>query len=179
MGAWVDGNAAGIRNYLYSTSMTTNPQTYKSVELYQRVHPIGNIWASMLYEVLWALISKYGKNDGDKPEFNRGVPTDGTFTPTTNHFFRHSATPPPLKHALTFTGKYLAMKLVMDGMALQPCNPNFVQARDAIIDADWALTGGANACELWTAFAKRGLGEGARYIATGRTDSFKIPNDAC
>ena len=49
MGAWVNGNTAGIRNYLYSTSMTTNPQTYKSVELYSRVHPIGNIWASMLY----------------------------------------------------------------------------------------------------------------------------------
>jgi hypothetical protein len=93
MGAWVDGNPAGIRNYLYSTSMTTNPQTYKSVELYQRVHPIGNIWASILYEVLWALIGKYGKNDGDKPEFNRGVPTDGTFTPTTKHFFRHTTTP--------------------------------------------------------------------------------------
>jgi extracellular elastinolytic metalloproteinase len=153
MGAWVNGNTAGIRNYLYSTSMTTNPQTYKSVELYSRVHPIGNIWASMLYEVLWNLIDKHGKNDGDVPNFdNDGVPTDG---------------------------KYLAMKLVLDGMALQPCNPNFVQARDAIIDADWALTGGANACEIWTAFAKRGLGEGARYQATGRLDSFKVPNAAC
>jgi hypothetical protein len=90
------------------------------------------------------------------------------------------STPPPLlEPTLNSIGKYLAMKLVMDGMALQPCNPNFVQARDAIIDADWALTGGANACPLWTAFAKRGLGEGARYIATGRTDSFKVPNDAC
>jgi extracellular elastinolytic metalloproteinase len=153
MGAWVNGNTAGIRNYLYSTSMTTNPQTYKSVELYNRVHPIGNIWASMLYEVLWNLIDKHGKNDSDVPSFdNNGVPTDG---------------------------KYLAMKLVMDGMALQPCNPNFVQARDAIIDADYFLTGGANSCELWTAFAKRGLGEGARYQTTGRLDSFKIPDAAC
>jgi extracellular elastinolytic metalloproteinase len=94
MGAWVNGNTAGIRNYLYSTSMTTNPQTYKSVELYQRVHPIGNIWASMLYEVLWTLIGKYGKNDSDQPEFNKGVPTDGTFTPTTTLF----STPPPPHH---------------------------------------------------------------------------------
>ena len=153
MGAWVNGNEKGIRNYLYSTSMTTNPQTYQSVELYQRVHPIGNIWASMLYEVLWNLIDKHGKNDSGEPQFdNNGVPTDG---------------------------KYLALKLVLDGMALQPCNPNFVQARDAILDADWALTGAANACEIWTAFAKRGLGEGARYQVTGRLDSFKVPNDAC
>ncbi|KAF2129686.1 extracellular metallo proteinase MEP [Dothidotthia symphoricarpi CBS 119687] len=153
LGAWVSGNPAGIRNYLYSTSMTTNPQTYQSVELYSRVHPIGGIWASMLYEVLWNLIDKHGKNDGPKPDFDENdVPTDG---------------------------RYLAMKIVMDGMSLQPCNPNFVQARDAIIDADWLLTGGANACPLWTAFAKRGLGEGARYQVTGRLDSFKIPNDAC
>ena len=79
MGAWVNGNAAGIRNYLYSTSMTTNPQTYKSVELYQRVHPIGNVWASILYEVLWKLIATHGKNDSDKPEFRNGVPTDGMY----------------------------------------------------------------------------------------------------
>ncbi|KAF1846149.1 extracellular metallo proteinase 2 [Cucurbitaria berberidis CBS 394.84] len=153
MGAWVAGNPKGIRNYLYSTDTTVNPQTYADADLYQRVHPIGNIWASILYEVLWNLIDKHGKNDRGTPEFdNNGVPTDG---------------------------KYLAMKLVMDGMALQPCNPTFVLARDAIIDADKALTGGANACELWTGFAKRGLGELARYSATKRTDSFLVPEGVC
>ena len=61
----------------------------------------------------------------------------------------------------------------------QPCNPNFVQARDAILDADRALTGGDNACEIWKGFAKRGLGEGAKYSDGGRTASDKIPDGVC
>lgn len=58
-------------------------------------------------------------------------------------------------------GNLLAMQLVMDGLKLQPCDPGFVDARDAILAADAALTGGANQCRLWEAFAKRGLGESA------------------
>jgi extracellular elastinolytic metalloproteinase len=54
------------------------------------------------------------------------------------------------------------------------------QARDAIIDADKALTGGDNVCELWTAFAKRGLGEGAeRGGDASREESYVIPDGVC
>lgn len=52
-------------------------------------------------------------------------------------------------------------------------------ARDAILDADTALTGGANACEIWTAFAKRGLGEDAEYHLLRRVESFDVPSDVC
>ncbi|KAI2617344.1 Fungalysin metallopeptidase-domain-containing protein [Hypomontagnella submonticulosa] len=153
LGAWVYDDPAGIRTYLYSTSLTVNPYQYVTLNTYNEVHDIGEVWATMLYEVLWNLIDKYGKNDGPKPEFDsNGVPTDG---------------------------KYLTLKLVVDAMAIQPCNPNFVQGRDAIIDADEALTGGANACEIWTAFAKRGLGEGAVYSSRSRTGSNKIPDGVC
>ncbi|KAF4986884.1 hypothetical protein FDECE_15706 [Fusarium decemcellulare] len=153
MGDWVYNNAAGIRAYPYSTSTTTNPYTYRSVNSLSGVHAIGTYWATALYEVLWNLIDKHGKNDDDVPEFDsNGVPTDG---------------------------KYLSLKLVIDGMALQPCNPNMVQARDAIIDADKALTNGDNQCELWTAFAKRGLGTGAVYSSSSRTESFDLPDGVC
>ncbi|KAJ4352141.1 uncharacterized protein N0V89_007488 [Didymosphaeria variabile] len=153
MGAWVYGTSAGLRPYVYSTNQTTNPHIYSDADALTKVHYIGTIWATMLYEVLWNLIEKYGKNDGPSPEFDsNGVPTDG---------------------------KYLLLKLVLDGMALQPCNPNFVTARDAILDADLALTGGANACEIWTGFAKRGLGEGAKYSSSARTDSFDVPDGVC
>jgi len=57
----------------------------------------------------------------------------------------------------------------------QPCSPNFVQARDAILDADTALTGGVNKCDIWKGFAKRGLGSGAKYSATKRTGSTVLP----
>ncbi|GLA24004.1 extracellular elastinolytic metallo proteinase [Aspergillus phoenicis ATCC 13157] len=136
MGAWADNDKCGVRDYPYSTSFTENPLNYTSVNTMNGVHAIGTVWATMLYEVLWNLIDKYGKNDGSRPVFRNGVPTDG---------------------------KYLMMKLVVDGMALQPCNPNFVQARDAILDADIVLTGGKNRCEIWRGFAKRGLGQGAAH----------------
>ena len=55
-------------------------------------------------------------------------------------------------------GNNLAVQLVMDGMKMQPCEPGFVDSRDAIFAADKALTGGRNQCLLWRAFAKRGLG---------------------
>jgi len=46
----------------------------------------------MLYEVMWNLIDKYGKNDAARPTLNsKGAPSDG---------------------------KFLAMKLVIDAMAL-------------------------------------------------------------
>jgi extracellular elastinolytic metalloproteinase len=57
----------------------------------------------------------------------------------------------------------------------QPCSPNFVQARDAIIDADTALTGGVNKCDIWKGFAKRGLGTGAKYSSSSRTASTAVP----
>ncbi|KAL6887255.1 fungalysin metallopeptidase [Trichoderma longibrachiatum] len=153
MGAWADNNPAGIRQYPYSTSLTTNPLTYKSVNSQTEVHSAGTTWATILYEVLWALIDKHGKNDAEFPTFDsQGVPTDG---------------------------KFLALKLVLNGLALQPCTPTFVSARDAIIDADRALTGGENVCELWTAFAKRGLGSGAKYSSSSRTESFTVPSGVC
>ncbi|KAI1263225.1 extracellular elastinolytic metallo proteinase [Xylariaceae sp. FL1019] len=152
IGAWVYNNPAGIRAYLYSTSTTTNPQTYTTANTLNEVHAIGTIWANILYEAMWNLIDKHGLSTAQKPEFDAdGVPTDG---------------------------KFLTMKLVIDGMALQPCNPNMPQARDAILDADTALTGGDNQCELWTAFAKRGLGSGAKF-GTTRTGSTTIPAGVC
>ncbi|KAJ1804750.1 hypothetical protein LPJ75_005504, partial [Coemansia sp. RSA 2598] len=51
-----------IRRYPYSTSLRTNPSTFKFLDRsdYQEVHDIGEVWAEILYEVLWALIDKNG-----------------------------------------------------------------------------------------------------------------------
>lgn len=58
-------------------------------------------------------------------------------------------------------------RLVINAMKLQPCRPSFFDARDAIISADQILTGGENHCDLWVAFAERGLGPDASV--EGRT----------
>ena len=76
-------------------------------------------------------------------------------------------------------GNNLAIQLVIDGMKMQPCSPTFVQARDAILAADLANNAGANECEIWNAFAKRGLGFSATAGGTGvgdEVEAFDLPN---
>ncbi|KAF8733469.1 hypothetical protein RHS02_07334, partial [Rhizoctonia solani] len=69
-------------------------------------------------------------------------------------------------------GNIVALQLLIDALPLQPCNPTFVNARDAILQADFNRSEGANACLLWSVFAKRGLGYGA---TTTKADVFKVP----
>ncbi|CAE6431427.1 unnamed protein product [Rhizoctonia solani] len=70
-------------------------------------------------------------------------------------------------------GNIVALHLFIDSLKLQPCNPTFISARDAIIQADTNRYAGANKCALWAAFAKRGLGSGA---TTTKTDSTTVPS---
>jgi len=64
-------------------------------------------------------------------------------------------------------GNSLMVQLVLNAMKLQQCRPGFFEARDAIIQADQVLTGGENFCDLWLAFAEKGLGVDAKV--QGRT----------
>ncbi|KAG8742831.1 hypothetical protein FRC10_000877 [Ceratobasidium sp. 414] len=133
LGSYVTNKPAGIRSYPYSTNMSTNPLTYGSLAERSEVHDIGEVWAVMLHEVLAALVEKCGlPNPGD------------------------------LKNPSLTKGNNVMLHLFIDGLASQPCNPTFVTARDAIIQADANRYYGANKCLLWKAFAKRGLGKGAQ-----------------
>ncbi len=58
-------------------------------------------------------------------------------------------------------GNNIALQLVIEGLKLQPCEPGFVDGRDAILLADQLLYGGQHQCLIWEAFARRGLGAGA------------------
>ena len=85
-------------------------------------------------------------------------------------------------------GNQLMLQLVTDGLKLTPANPSFIQARDAILQADLVATGGTNTPELWRAFTKRGLGRGAnagssnevRGVAESfeNSDVFQVSNAA-
>ncbi|KAJ2692214.1 hypothetical protein GGH99_001879 [Coemansia sp. RSA 1285] len=144
--------ARGIRKYPYSTSLTTNPSTYGTLDgpAYWEVHAKGEVWAEIFYEVLWNLIDAHGF--------------------TSDLFSRDLS-----------KGNTLALQLLVDGMKLQPCMPNFIDARDAILLADRQLTGGKNQCLLWSGFAKRGLGLNAELIfdspwgGGARTEDFALP----
>ena len=127
----------GIRSYPYSTDRSVNPMTFAATNNFQyleegvektSVHGVGSVWATILWDLTWAYVNKYGF---DANKYNgKG-------------------------------GNNKIMKIVLDGIKLQPCNPTFVEARDAIIAADQALTGGADYCMIWEVFASRGLGVNA------------------
>ncbi len=142
MGAYASGSPKGIRTFPYSTDLTTNPHTYGYVRkmAYAGEHRKGEIWAAVLYEMLWNLMDRYGFGD--------------------------------VRDAAGKSGNAMALLLTVDGLKMQPCRPTFIDARDAILQADEVDYGGENACLLWTAFAKRGLGYKARH--SGHED-FSLP----
>ncbi|MEA2149594.1 MAG: extracellular elastinolytic metalloproteinase [Solirubrobacteraceae bacterium] len=74
-------------------------------------------------------------------------------------------------------GSAEAERLVTAGLRLSPNNPSFLEERDAILLAD-RQSGGADYVQLWTIFARRGMGYGARITsaaATTATEAFDLP----
>ncbi len=127
-------SGTGIRRYPYSTSINIYPLTYANLPGSPVPHGVGEIWCNMLWEMTWAIIQK-----------DQAI--------STNMF-----TPGP---TASMVGNAAAMKLVVEGMRLQPCNPGFVDARNAILKADTLLFNAKYSCVIWQAFAKRGLGRNA------------------
>jgi extracellular elastinolytic metalloproteinase len=69
-------------------------------------------------------------------------------------------------------GNNMTMQLVLDGLKLQPCDPNFIDSRNAILAADEANYDGVNKCLIWKTFARRGLGFSA---SPGGNEAFDTP----
>ncbi len=150
----------GIRRYPYSTDLTKNPLTFKDIDPAQFSAHAG-IPASPVVG-----------GGGAAEVHNQGEVWCATLWEARANLIN--------KFGFA-TGNQLILQLVTDGMKLAPANPTFLQARDAIIQADAVLNGGANRGELWTAFAKRGMGSGATSPAssttTGVVESYAIPDN--
>ncbi|KAJ3206248.1 Fungalysin/Thermolysin Extracellular metalloproteinase 5 [Entophlyctis luteolus] len=187
MGEYSNGGR-GIRKYSYSTNMTTNPSTYSYITRpgYWGVHPKGEVWAAILYDVYWNIVEAHGFNvdwfdtpmtraesnsmSGEYREFSSGrVRARNGAGIKVN---RETALVENERYPLG--GNVLMLQLVVDGLRLQPCTPSFVDARDAILLAEEILTAGKNKCLLWKGFAKRGLGVDA---ADGGSDGFDVPDE--
>jgi hypothetical protein len=80
-------------------------------------------------------------------------------------------------------GNNIAIMLVTEGLKVSPCNPTFVDYRDAVLAADQALYEGQFNCLIWRTFARRGLGENAIAGTANRgdeTEDFTVPEScAC
>ncbi|KAF7375384.1 Extracellular metalloproteinase mep [Mycena sanguinolenta] len=70
-------------------------------------------------------------------------------------------------------GNIVHMHLFIDALSLQPCNPTFLTARDAWLQADVNRYGGANRCLLWKVYASKGLG----VNAANHVNNADIPSD--
>jgi hypothetical protein len=77
---------------------------------------------------------------------------------------------PEISDDWTTGGNNLLLQLVLDAMKLTPCNPGFVEARNALLLADTMLTTGQNQCRIWEAAARRGLGFNALQGSSGSAD---------
>jgi len=146
---WLVGqpnSGLGIRNFRYSRNLNVNPTTYDAIKTLSIPHGVGSVWCTMLYDLYWNLIDKYGY-DADLYNGNGG--------------------------------NNRAIQLVMDGMKLQPCNPGFVDARDAIIQANKLNNNGEDTALIWSTFARRGLGYSAKQGSAGSrsdgTEAYDLP----
>ena len=76
-------------------------------------------------------------------------------------------------------GNNIAVRLVLEGMKLQPCGPGYLDARDAILSADAILYNNVHRCLIWEAFARRGMGfnalQGSANVVGDETQGFDLP----
>ena len=159
VGAWVFNDPNGIRAFPYSFDMSIDPLTFDDYNdpncAGLSEHFTGTIWNSALWDLNWLLIGKHGFESDLYAGYDAANPRGNTLT----------------------------MQLVLDAMKLQPSNPSFTEARDAILLADLNLTGGANQFQIWQAFARRGLGLNADAVSSSTigcngdfiTTDFSIP----
>ncbi|KAH6596287.1 hypothetical protein BASA50_005331 [Batrachochytrium salamandrivorans] len=124
---YVKDTPRGVRKYPYTTNMNVNPLTYKDAIGEKNPYRLGEIWATMLWEVYWNFVEKYG--------FSANL---------------HDAT--------QSEGNIIFLQLFVGTLMIQPCDPTFDSACDAILAADDAYYGGIHKHLIIKGFAKRGFG---------------------
>lgn len=162
LGGLLNNYYFGIRRYPYSTNLLKNPLTLRDIDPSQ-----ASAHAGIPYNPIFGV-----PNAMPDRVHNQGEVWCVTlWEARANLIAKHG-------HAL---GNERMLQLVTDGMKLAPANPTFLQARDAVIQADLVNNGGADSNELWAAFAKRGMGANAQVPDAGTTigvvESFEMPDD--
>ena len=146
LGGLTDNYTYGIRRFPYSTDNTVNPLTWADVDDVTAnyaggmpISPLGFEQAGA-FEVhnvgeIWALTlwEVRSRVIADPAGANGSVPA----------------------------GNQTMLQLVTDALKLTPSDPSFIDAREALLDADCATNACANERWIWEGFADRGLGYGA------------------
>lgn len=133
-------NSGGIRIFPYSTDMNINPRTFDDIK--GATNADGSVALYTVGEVWTAMLWEMYWGFVDRDGLDTSWEDENA-------------------------GNYKAVRLAIEGMKMGPCNPSFIDSRDAILQADSTFYNGENAEIIWTAFAKRGLG----YLADAGTGS--------
>jgi hypothetical protein len=174
-GAYVTGNPnRGIRNYNMSWRMAgkfpeeadypstqsssssisggdVNPLNFSAVGydiVGPQVHADGEIWSATNFDIRELLLDRYNQQ-GHRHQFECA----------------EGYRPPQ-----DCPGNRRWIQLYFDAMLLMPRGPTFIDARNAILQADVVRFVGANQDLLWRAFARRGFGQHASTTNNNDTD---------
>ena len=160
VGVYVSGAPdTGIRNY----SMADSPLNLSDFRGYDGMgqgspHDDGELWAAVNHDIRQALVARY---DADFPAGDAALQLECARG-------QRAVTACP--------GNRRWVQLLFDSLLLLDADATLLEARDALIAADATRFDGAHGQELWTAFARRGLGEGA--ATTGTEDGQPVPGFA-
>ena len=170
---YVDNYTYGIRRFPYSTVNTVNPLTWADVD---------DVTNDLSGGIAPSPLNFNG--NGAMEVHNTGEIWANTLWEVRSRVIAD----PAGANGDVPTGNNTTLSIVTDAMRLfTPNNPSFVQARNALIDADCAANAACpNEVSIWGGFADRGLGYNAvaplgyqyGYAAphTGIGESFEMPN---
>jgi extracellular elastinolytic metalloproteinase len=150
MATYAFDDPAGLRRNPYCTNLAVDPITYADMASSGETHDIGEIWCSTIWDMTWNIIQQEGSIN------------------------------PNIYDAGGGGGNTIALRLVMEGVKLQTCNPGFLDSRNAILAADSIYYNNAHKCAIWNAFARRGMGvsaiQGSVWNTFDQTAAFDVPS---
>ena len=164
VGPYVTGNSqSGIRNY----GMNASPLNYSNIEYdpngVTSPHADGEIWSAVNFDIRQLLMDKYD------PQFDSAPGTD-----------LQERCAEGETEADECPGNRRWVQIYHDAFLLQQSSVSFLDARDAYLAADRMRFDGANQKELWLAFARGGMGTGAKSNGSDDRDpnpSFTSPRE--
>ena len=75
IGTWLFGqgpDGPGVRNFPYTTDFNINPHTYNDIITAVSPHDVGEVWATMIWDMTWAMIDTYGYNPDIYADWSTG-----------------------------------------------------------------------------------------------------------
>ena len=140
----------GIRITPYSTNLKVNPSTYNTIRGAAEPHGVGYVWASMLWDLYWNLVDKYGFNPNPYESWDTGGNN--------------------MAIQLVVDG----MKFAPCEPGFEDARDAIIAADAALTGNPAEGVPGDNECLIWRTFARRGLGINAKQ----RTVESKVDGEA-